>query len=61
LNNNFYYFKIKINKNIIIKNFIQINFKKKKKKIFFFSKFFVLNKFKIKKNFKFLISNMYIL
>ncbi|ATX33517.1 hypothetical protein CUN91_00980 [Candidatus Carsonella ruddii] len=63
IKNNFYsffFFKILINKNIKIKNFIQINFKNKKKKIFFFPLFFILNNIKIKKNFFIFISNIYI-
>ncbi|AGS06581.1 hypothetical protein [Candidatus Carsonella ruddii] len=38
--NSFYIFFIFINKNIIINNFKQINYKKKKKKFIFFQNFF---------------------
>ncbi|WGS66757.1 hypothetical protein MEJ65_00520 [Candidatus Carsonella ruddii] len=55
------YFLIKIKNNIIIKNFIQINFKKNKKKIFFFFSYYILqNNFKIKLNNKYFLTNSFI-
>ncbi|BCG49308.1 hypothetical protein [Candidatus Carsonella ruddii] len=62
VSNSFYIFSIFIDKNIIVNNFKQINYKKKRKKIYFFSKFFFMfNETIIKSNYEFLLTNLFIL
>ncbi|XZR53089.1 MAG: hypothetical protein ACM3Q5_00525 [Candidatus Carsonella ruddii] len=57
----FNYFLIKIKNNINVNNFTQINFKKNKKKIFFFFSYYIIqNRFKIKFNNKYFLTNIFI-